>query len=281
MRSFYKTAILCCLVQRSIAQFGLTSCKQNVWALTFDDGPSAATPNLLATLREYNIKATFFVVGQYVKEWSSTVLDTYQDGHEIGIHTWNHPKLTDLSDSEIRDQLESTRDIIETTIGEKALFMRPPYGEIDQRVFDIAKDMGFEVILWDRDTFDATNGPNGVGAQVDVWIKANYQNGIVLQHDLFQSAVDQVPQLIEKLRNHGANFVTISECLEIDAYEFKQSTVIETTTTIPPEVTPVLNSTSLQKSENQSEGTSHAVQLFLRELFILQISLVFLLVFYE
>ena len=86
-------------------------------ALTFDDGPSYHTEGLLDTLKEHNVKATFFVLGTQVRIQSETVLRMFREGHQIGNHTWDHPNLTHMSEGQIREQLQLTDNLITQVIG--------------------------------------------------------------------------------------------------------------------------------------------------------------------
>jgi peptidoglycan/xylan/chitin deacetylase (PgdA/CDA1 family) len=133
----------------------ITTCfKQNEWVLTFDDGPGTLTPFLLDQLKQLNIKATFFVVGSNVQEIPYLVKRAADEGHDIGVHTWSHPYLTRLSNDQIISELMWTAKIIYDVTGKVPRYMRPPYGDIDDRVRYIVNALGFEAVIWNRDTND-------------------------------------------------------------------------------------------------------------------------------
>jgi peptidoglycan/xylan/chitin deacetylase (PgdA/CDA1 family) len=190
----------------------------NDWALTFDDGPEISTLDLLDILSQRKILATFFVTGANVYKHPEILQRIYQDGHEIGIHTWTHSRLTNLNNGQIITELLYTRDIIIDTIGVSPLFVRPPYGGIDERVGEIIHRLGFEIVMWSRDTRDASEGADKVQPNVDLWVKDEHRNCISLQHDVQFSNVAQVPLMIEKLQKFGVEFVKVSQCIKSKPY---------------------------------------------------------------
>lgn len=118
--------------------------------LTFDDGPSASqTPKLLQILAKHNIKAVFFVLGTNLKNTSIEVMrSAYNQGHQIGNHSFSHSHLPKLSDREINEELGQTDALIGECSGSKKYF-RPPYGDIDGRVRSIVAKLGFNIVMWD------------------------------------------------------------------------------------------------------------------------------------
>lgn len=128
--------------------------KDHQWALTFDDGPSNYTIELLDLLDEHNIKATFCVMGVHVKKYPEIVKRAYESGHQIASHTYSHPHLMSLSNEEIVYELKATEEAIKDAIGIKPKYVRPPFGEADARVKAILKAMGYKVLLWNVDPTD-------------------------------------------------------------------------------------------------------------------------------
>ncbi|OUM68769.1 carbohydrate esterase family 4 protein, partial [Piromyces sp. E2] len=109
-------------------------CKnRNHWALTYDDGPTQYTDSILDLLKKYNIKATFFLVGNmYIPssspEWTRLVQRMYNEGHVVGSHTYNHQDLTQLSSQQIIEEMQQLENAVYNAIGKRPAFMRPPYG---------------------------------------------------------------------------------------------------------------------------------------------------------
>lgn len=175
------------------------------WGLTYDDGPSYYTPNLLKYLDEQQIKSTFFVVGSRVISFPATLQEEYMSGHQVAVHTWSHPYLTTLTNEEIIAELGWTRKAIKDVIGVTPNMMRPPYGDIDDRVRAISIAMGMTPVMWTRiseyATFDTGDFDIHAGTSTVQDVLQNWQNilgnaseidtgFIVLEHDLFQQTVD-------------------------------------------------------------------------------------------
>lgn len=139
---------------------------QPVVYLTFDDGPGPSTPAFLDLLDRYGIKGTFFATGRAINTNPDTARRIVNDGHTIANHTWNHPRLTALSDDAIRSEFDRTSQIITETTGAVATCYRPPYGATSQRVHTQAVAAGLpnaewatgradsHLGLWDIDTND-------------------------------------------------------------------------------------------------------------------------------
>ena len=178
-------------------------------ALTFDDGPSYYTAGLLDILKEHNVKATFFVLGTQVRVQSETLYRTYQEGHQIGNHTWDHPNLTKLSDAQIREQMQLTDNLITQIIGVPTPFLRPPYGLYDDRVMAAA---GLPIIFWSVDPRDwEARDADIVAARIIDWSPVG---AIILAHDIHKSTVDAVPAIIAAFKGRGIHFVTVTKLFE-------------------------------------------------------------------
>jgi len=175
------------------------------WGVSFDDGPAPYTPNLLTYLESKSISATFFVVGSRVVQYPGILLNEYMASHEISVHTWSHPSLTALNNSQIVAELGWTRKAIKDVLGVTPTTMRPPYGDIDDRVRMIALAMGLVPVIWTRtpqgvsfDTFDwevaggSVAGPDSFAQFENILGNAStLDTGFcVLEHDLHEITVD-------------------------------------------------------------------------------------------
>ena len=118
------------------------------WALTYDDGPSTHSQQIVDRLNALNVKSTFAVTGSNVIQFPEVLWQEFQKGHQIVIHTWSHRALTTLATDVIIAELEWTALAIERVIGVRPKYMRPPYGDIDDRVRDIVRAMGLKPIMW-------------------------------------------------------------------------------------------------------------------------------------
>jgi peptidoglycan/xylan/chitin deacetylase (PgdA/CDA1 family) len=124
-------------------------------ALTYDDGPNDPyTQQLLDVLARHNVKATFFLIGRYVRQRPEIVRRIVEAGHAIGNHTWNHPNLIFCSPSEIRSQLSDTQEAIEDACGVRPTLFRPPFGGRRPGTFSAARSMGLEAIMWSVTCYD-------------------------------------------------------------------------------------------------------------------------------
>ncbi|MEV4946800.1 polysaccharide deacetylase family protein [Streptomyces sp. NPDC053755] len=123
--------------------------------LTFDDGPDPRyTPEILATLRRYGCRAMFFVCGEMAAGNRDLLREMAADGHVVGNHSWSHPLIPKLRPSRIRDELGSTSDIVERTLGTAPLWYRAPFGAWNRHSFEIGAELGMEPLAWTVDTLD-------------------------------------------------------------------------------------------------------------------------------
>jgi len=182
-------------------------------AMTFDDGPHPTlTPKLLDLLAAHHIKATFFVIGQNVAEYPEIVERAAREGHEIGNHSWAHPKLGKMSDDAVRRDLSRTDDAIKRVIGARPTLLRPPYGSITSRQKNwIHEEFGYRIILWDVDPLDWKRpGPMTVCNRI---VKETRPGSIVLSHDIHPGTIEAMPATLDQLETKGFKFVTVSELI--------------------------------------------------------------------
>ena len=181
-----------------------------VIAMTFDDGPHATqTPRLL---KERNIHATFFVVGQCVAQNPEIAKQIVEEGHEMANHSWSHPQLTKLVEGSVHEQLQKTHDVIVQTTGVKPTLMRPPFGAFTtgQRTWSHA-EWGYKCILWDVDSLDWQHRNP---AKTESIIMANTRPGsIVLCHDIHKTTIDAMAATLDGLIKKGFRFATVTELI--------------------------------------------------------------------
>ena len=184
-------------------------------AMTFDDGPHPRnTPRLLDMLRQRNIKATFYVIGQNVERYPGITRRIVAEGHEIGNHTWTHANLTKLSDSSVRSEMSRTRSIIVNSTGVQPRTMRPPYGALLTRQREmIYNEFGYPTIMWSVDPRDWQRP--GVSVVKNRILDGTNNGAIVLAHDLHAPTVDAMPGTLDGLLNKGYQFVTVSQLLAL------------------------------------------------------------------
>ena len=126
--------------------------EEKIVALTFDDGPhEIKTEKILAVLDIYNVKATFFVIGQNAEKNPDILKKVVRAGHEIGNHTYDHKSIYKLSDGSLSDDVEKCSVVIEGIIGERPKLFRPPEGFMNDSIASTVGKKGYDVILWKVD----------------------------------------------------------------------------------------------------------------------------------
>jgi len=185
-------------------------------AMTFDDGPSPeTTPRLLEILRQRNIKATFFMIGQNAQANPAIVQRILAEGHEIGNHSWTHPQLSKLSDDRVTEEITKTQTAIKNACGYTPVLLRPPYGAITARQKEwIEKQFGLSVIIWSVDPFDWKRPGASV---IEQRILAGARPGaIILSHDIHKQTVDAMPATLDALAAKGFKFATVSQLIAMN-----------------------------------------------------------------
>lgn len=181
-------------------------------AITFDDGPSIYTNDVMDTFKKYDSSATFFVVGNRLSGNETTLKRMVKEGHEIGNHSWSHPQLTTLGSASLSKELKNTSQKIKSITGKKPVVLRPPYGSCNTQVKQKAKDLDMAVINWSVDTLDwktrnKTSVANVIMNQAD-------SGEIVLCHDLYYSTAESMKTVVPQLVAKGYDLVTVTELLE-------------------------------------------------------------------
>ncbi len=193
---------------------------EKVIALTFDDGPwPQTTESILATLKEENVKATFFVIGQPLRSFPEIAKHVVADGHEIANHTvhhWYHKMSPLVAQREIDD----TNKIILETLNVKTNYFRPPGGVLTNGLVAYAHRLNDAVLMWSADSGDSQPRRPSVETIVKNVVTQATPGGIVLMHDgggKHENTAKAVPIIIRKLRAEGYRFVNITELLEVAA----------------------------------------------------------------
>lgn len=182
-------------------------------ALTFDDGPHPQnTVKILDILSKYNAKATFFMLGENVERNNWIPKRIIDQGSEIGTHTWNHKNLNKLNKEEILNQITSSSNKINEFSNIEVKYFRPPYGNVNEQVKQVAREQNKYIILWNVDTEDWKSKN---AEMVTNHVLENVKDGdIVLMHDIYLSTVEACEKIVEELTNRGYRLVTISELFE-------------------------------------------------------------------
>lgn len=175
-------------------------------ALTFDDGPSQYTPQILDLLETYDAKATFFVVGSRVDTYSEMISRAIELGCEIGNHTVNHVDLSEADSETMAKEIGDCNNSVCRNTGYTPSLLRPPYGATNQSVRENA---GMPLVLWSIDTRDwESRDADAVVAEV---LEQIQDGDIVLMHDLYGSTAEACKTIIPELIAQGYQLVTVSE----------------------------------------------------------------------
>jgi len=186
-------------------------------ALTFDDGPSRITPQLCDLLKNYQVKATFFVLGENVKRYPQYLKRIKDDGHLIGSHTYHHKNFykvpKDKVESEIKEEIKKTEDEIYKAIGVKPTILRYPYGYSKPIGISIAKSMGYDVYNW---TFGYDWNDIDLDKLVDMYVKNIKPGAILLLHDTEKRKgriIELTKRIIENAKSQGYEILRLDEMI--------------------------------------------------------------------
>jgi prepilin-type processing-associated H-X9-DG protein len=194
----------------------------NEAALTYDDGPNdIATDALLDILARHNVRATFFMIGSFVRQRPEIARRVHAAGHLIGNHTQTHPWLSFQSARVIREQLRSCNQAIEDAIGAPVHYFRPPHGARRPVVFHIAKELGLKLVQWNAMGYDwQPIPPERILANIDRGRHRaqRHQTGAnILLHDGHQqgigtdrtATVHATAELLQRFAREGTRTVTV------------------------------------------------------------------------
>jgi len=190
-------------------------------ALTYDDGPNDPhTLRLLEVLAKHEVRATFFLIGYYVKQRPELAREIAKAGHAVGNHTFTHPLLIFKSAAEVRQELSACGSALEDAIGQHSNLFRPPFGGRRPAVFRIARDLGLTPIMWSVTGYDWDAPPSAV---IEQKVTRQIRGGdVILLHDggHRQMGADRsqtvlaTDHLIAKYKSEGYEFKTILQMME-------------------------------------------------------------------
>ncbi len=191
--------------------------QQKVIALTFDDGPwSRSTKQILEILKQNHIEATFFWIGQNVKNFPAISQQVVSDGHAIGNHTWHHWYRRMDSTTAVQE-INNTANLIYETTGVRTFLFRPPGGFLDNGPAEYARQKNDAIIMWSDDSRDWSKRTS-LAQLINNVLNEAHSGGIVLMHDGGgdrSKTVKALPTIIATLRQRGYKFVTVPELLAI------------------------------------------------------------------
>ena len=190
-------------------------------AISFDAAwGNEDTQILIDILHQYQVKATFFLVGDRIQGQEVLVRRMAEDGHQIGVHSYDHSCISDLSRGDFDLQVGRTRGVLSAVLGSGDFWLRPPYGIIDNAGLRWA---GSPVVLWSVDPEDWKDQDTGrvVGS-----VLSHVEDGsIILLHDIYDSSVDAALQIADALSGQGYCFVTVEQLLQAKGIQPQDGTV--------------------------------------------------------
>jgi peptidoglycan/xylan/chitin deacetylase (PgdA/CDA1 family) len=190
---------------------------QNKIALTFDDGPSEFTLEVLALLKKYNVKATFFCIGKNIEKHPQILKQIIADGHLVGNHSYSHSKFFDFYNAkQIAAEIKKTDALLEKYTSKKINFFRPPYGVTTPSIRRALNITGHKVIGWNIRSLDG--GTKNKELIFNRIIKRVSPGGIVLLHDTASHSVLVLEQFLQFLEQNNYEVISIEELLNLKAY---------------------------------------------------------------
>jgi peptidoglycan/xylan/chitin deacetylase (PgdA/CDA1 family) len=181
-------------------------------ALTIDDGPHKLYgPQILDVLTQYNVPATFFLVGVRVKQEPEIVRDIVAQGHEVGNHTYDHQRLDGLKPHQIANELRDNGTAVYRAAGIKMNIMRPPGVQFNDKVLNVAKTLGYVTVNWNNAARDyQKQTPDYIVRRV---VDSTEAGSIILLHQDNPDTAAALPRIIAALQKRGYRFVTVSTML--------------------------------------------------------------------
>lgn len=188
-------------------------------ALTFDDGPDAAsTPRFLEVLTRHQVRATFFLLGEMVERWPDLARQMTEAGHELAVHSWDHRNHLRHSPSQTVGQLERTADLLESSTGVRPTFFRPPYGALTGAGLRAARLVGLTPVLWTAWGRDWTARADAASVLAEV-TSGDVAGGTVLLHDSdctsapgsWRAAHEALPELLDWCSQRNLRVGTLAE----------------------------------------------------------------------
>ncbi|MBQ9085864.1 MAG: polysaccharide deacetylase family protein [Clostridia bacterium] len=185
-------------------------------ALTFDDGPHPRyTKEILSILDEFNVTATFFIIGVNAERYPEDLKRIVNAGCEIGNHTYSHTRLSQLSSKQVRWEIERCQTVVQNLVGIRPVFFRPPQGAASESVKTVSREMEYDIILWSIDTRDWELTPS---AQIAATVLSQLKGGdIILMHDYVSggnTTCDALRIIIPEILSRGYEFVTVSDLID-------------------------------------------------------------------
>jgi len=196
--------------------------------VTFDDGPSNNTKLIMDQFDAIGAKVTFFVNGynyDCIYDFASVLQTAYQNGHQIGSHTWSHPHMPTLTDDAALTEITKNEDAIQAILGRIPTYFRFPFGEYNDSHIAVLNSRGYKVVaMWNLDSGDSSGFTVDQSKQIydtangtDFYLALNHDPDVI-------TAVTMVPYIINWARQKNLKIVTVGECLGDPPTEWYKTT---------------------------------------------------------
>lgn len=186
-------------------------------SITFDTSwGNDNTESIIGILNQYNIKATFFVIGKWAEQFPDEVRDIVANGNEIGNHSYTHPDMTRLNEQTIISEIDKTDNIIKKLTGTNMNLFRVPSGEYNNLVINTVKNKDLYCIQWNVDSIDWRN--DGADIEYDRVMKNVKPGAIILFHNNGKYTPYNLPRIIKNLQIKGYKFVIVSDLIYKNQY---------------------------------------------------------------
>lgn len=185
---------------------------EKVLSISFDAAWGRAnTEEILNILDRYDVKTTFFLVGFWAEKHPDLVKELVARGHEIGNHSATHPHMNSLTKAQMAEELRKCSDLVQNITGTPTTLFRPPYGEYNDDVVLVSRELGYECVQWNVDSLDWKN--LGKAHMVSRCTKNVNPGDIVLFHNDSQYILEALPEILEYYTQAGYKIIPVSQLL--------------------------------------------------------------------
>ncbi len=194
-------------------------CNQKKVSITFDCAWEASDiPDIINTLKEHDVRASFFLVGHWAEKHPDAVKMMAENGHDVANHSYSHLRMGAIDNGKIRSEIAKCDDVIKKITGKKPELFRAPYGDYNNNVVLAARELNEFTIQWDVDSLDWKPGITPEQIKNRVLKKVN-NGSIILFHNDTQHTAKLLPSIIEALKSQGFEMVPVSELIMRENYE--------------------------------------------------------------
>ncbi|WP_223830156.1 delta-lactam-biosynthetic de-N-acetylase [Paenibacillus arenilitoris] len=182
--------------------------------LTFDNGyENGYTSKILDVLKEKKAPAAFFVTGHYVKDQAELIKRMAAEGHIVGNHSWSHPDMSQLSEEQIKAELDKVKEHVQQLTGQREMkYLRPPRGIFNERVLAASKRFGYTNVFWSIAYKDwDVNAQRGARYAYDQVMKQLHPGAIILLHSVSKDNTEALGSMIDEARRQGYEFKSLDE----------------------------------------------------------------------